>query len=124
MRPTKEELREYDTAELNFKKSLGDIPFSEIQKKTQDFKNKWFSGQKEPVVEETVVEVKEEPVEETVVEVKEEPVVEETVVEVKEEPVVEETVVEVKEEPVEEPEEGEIVEDTPEEKSSDEEIPY
>ena len=98
MRPTKEELREYDTAELNFKKSLGDIPFSEIQKKTQDFKNKWFSGQKEPVVEETVVEVKEEPVEETVVE--------------------------VKEEPVEEPEEGEIVEDTPEEKSSDEEIPY
>jgi hypothetical protein len=99
MRPTKEELREYDTAELNFKKSLGDIPFSEIQKKTQDFKNKWFSGQKEPVVEETVVEVKEEPV-------------------------VEETVVEVKEEPVEEPEEGEIVEDTPEEKSSDEEIPY
>ena len=123
MRPTKEELREYDTAELNFKKSLGDIPFSEIQKKTQDFKNKWFSGQKEPVVEETVVEVKEEPVEETVVEVKEEPVVEETVVEVKEEPV-EETVVEVKEEPVEEPEEGEIVEDTPEEKSSDEEIPY
>jgi hypothetical protein len=112
MRPTKEELREYDTAELNFKKSLGDIPFSEIQKKTQDFKNKWFSGQKEPVVEEPVVEVKEEPV------------VEETVVEVKEEPVVEETVVEVKEEPVEEPEEGEIVEDTPEEKSSDEEIPY
>ena len=99
MRPTKEELREYDTAELNFKKSLGDIPFSEIQKKTQDFKNKWFSGQKEPVVEETVVEVKEEPV-------------------------VEETVVEVKEEPVEEPEEGEIVEDKPEEKSSDEEIPY
>jgi len=99
MRPTKEELREYDTAELNFKKSLGDIPFSEIQKKTQDFKNKWFSGQKEPVVEEPVVEVKEEPV-------------------------VEETVVEVKEEPVEEPEEGEIVEDTPEEKSSDEEIPY
>jgi len=99
MRPTKEELREYDTAELNFKKSLGDIPFSEIQKKTQDFKNKWFSGQKEPVVEETVVEVKEEPV-------------------------VEETVVEVKEEPVEEPEEGEIIEDTPEEKSSDEEIPY
>ena len=64
MRPTKEELREYDTAELNFKKSLGDIPFSEIQKKTQDFKNKWFSGQKEPVVQETVVEVKEEPVEE------------------------------------------------------------
>ena len=111
MRPTKEELREYDTAELNFKKSLGDIPFSEIQKKTQDFKNKWFSGQKELVVEEPVVEVKEEPV------------VEETVVEVKEEPV-EETVVEVKEEPVEEPEEGEIVEDTPEEKSSDEEIPY
>ena len=100
MRPTKEELREYDAAELNFKKSLGDIPFSEIQKKTQDFKNKWFSGQKEPVAE-----IKEEPVEEPVV----------AVVEIKEEPV---------EESVEEPEEGEIVEDTPEEKSSDEEIPY
>ena len=104
MPPTKEELREYNAAELNFKKSLGDLPFSEIQKKAKEFKNNWFSGQREPVVE---VEVKEEPVE------------------VKEEPV-EEPVVEVKEEPVEEEvEEGEIVEGVTEEKSSsDEDIPY
>lgn len=63
MPPTKEELREYNAAELNFKKSLGDLPFSIIQKKAKEFKNNWFSGQKEPVVE---VEVKEEPVEEEV----------------------------------------------------------
>jgi hypothetical protein len=106
MPPTKEELREYDAAELKFKKSLGDIPASEIKKRAQEFKTKWFSGQRE------TVEVKEEPVEEPVVEVKEEPV--------------EEPVVEVKEEPVEEEvEEGEIVEEIREEKSSsDEDIPY
>jgi hypothetical protein len=97
MPPTKEELREYNAAELNFKKSLGDLPFSIIQKKAKEFKNNWFSGQKEPVVE---VEVKEEPLEEPVVEVKEEPVEEEV-------------------------EEGEIVEEVTEEKlSSDEDIPY
>jgi hypothetical protein len=109
MPPTKEELREYNAAELNFKKSLGDLPFSIIQKKAKEFKNNWFSGQKEPVVE---VEVKEEPLEEPVVEVKEEPL--------------EEPVVEVKEEPVEEEvEEGEIVEEVTVEKlSSDEDIPY
>ena len=97
MPPTKEELREYNAAELNFKKSLGDLPFSIIQKKAKEFKNNWFSGQKEPVVE---VEVKEEPLEEPVVEVKEEPVEEEV-------------------------EEGEIVEEVTVEKlSSDEDIPY
>jgi len=109
MPPTKEELREYDAAELKFKKSLGDLPASDIKKRAQEFKTKWFSGEREPV-EEPVTQVMEEPVEEPVVEVKEEPVVE-----VKEEPV---------EETITEPEEGEIIEDTTDEKSSDEEIPY
>jgi hypothetical protein len=101
MPPTKEELREYDAAELKFKKSLGDLPASDIKKRAQEFKTKWFSGEREPV-EEPVTQVMEEPVEEPVVEVKEEPV----------------------EETITEPEEGEIIEDTTDEKSSDEEIPY